>query len=101
VKVGASASLSAGVDIVQAAGVNYAIQGEIVHLKGGASVVIEAGAMLTLKCGGSFVTITPAGVQVSGPIVGLNSGGAAGSAPGGSPQAPSAPKKADDGSGAR
>ncbi|MGG1944079.1 type VI secretion system tip protein TssI/VgrG [Trinickia sp. NRRL B-1857] len=101
VKVGASATLSAGVDIVQAAGVNYAIQGEIVHLKGGASVVIEAGAMLTLKCGGSFVTITPAGVQVSGPIVGLNSGGAAGSAPGGSPEAPSTPQKADDGSGAR
>ncbi|WP_116141292.1 type VI secretion system Vgr family protein [Trinickia diaoshuihuensis] len=101
VKVGASASLSAGIDIVQAAGVNYSAQGEIVHIKGGASVVIEAGAMLTLKCGGSFVTITPAGVQVSGPVVGLNSGGAAGSAPGASPHAPSAPKKADDGSGAR
>ncbi|PMS20433.1 type VI secretion system tip protein VgrG [Trinickia dabaoshanensis] len=101
VKVGASASLSAGVDIVQAAGVNYCVRGEIVHIEGGASVVIEASAMLTLKCGGSFITITPAGVQVSGPIVALNSGGAAGSAPGGSVQAPSSPKKADDGSGAR
>ncbi|MGN6651740.1 type VI secretion system Vgr family protein [Trinickia sp.] len=101
VKVGESASLSAGMDVLHKAGVNYSIQGEIVHLKGGASVVIEASAMLTLKCGGSFVTISPAGVQVSGPMVGLNSGGSAGSAPGGSPQSPSAPKKADDGSGAK
>lgn len=101
VKVGGSASLSAGVDVLHEARANYSVKGEIVHVKGGASVVIEAQAMLTLKCGGSFVTITPAGVQISGPLVGLNSGGAAGSAPGASPEAPSAPKKADDGSGAR
>lgn len=101
VKVGASASLSAGVDVLHEARANYSVKGEIVHVKGGASVVIEAAAMLTLKCGGSFVTISPAGVQVSGPLVGLNSGGAAGSAPGGSPETPSTPKKADDGSGER
>ena len=101
VKVGESASLSAGIDVLHEARANYSIQGEIVHIKGGATVVIEAQAMLTLKCGGSFVTISPAGVQASGPIVGLNSGGSAGSAPGGSPQAPSSPKKADDGSGAK
>ncbi|PMS21918.1 type VI secretion system Vgr family protein [Trinickia soli] len=100
VKVGASASLSAGVDVLHEARVNYAVKGEIVHVKGGASVVLEAGAMLTLKCGGSFVTLTPAGVQISGPLVGLNSGGAAGSAPGASAEMPDAPKKADDGSGA-
>jgi type VI secretion system secreted protein VgrG len=100
VKVGASASLSAGVDVLHEARANYSVKGEIVHLKGGASVVIEASALLTLKCGASFITISPAGVQVSGPLVGLNSGGAAGSAPAGSPEAPSAPKQADDGSGA-
>ena len=101
VKVGESASLAAGMDVLHEARARYSIQGEIVHVKGGASVVIEAEAMLTLKCGGSFVTISPAGVQISGPLVGLNSGGAAGSAPGGSPQSPHAPKKADDGSGAK
>jgi type VI secretion system secreted protein VgrG len=100
VKVGASASLAAGVDVLHEARANYSVKGEIVHLKGGASVVIEASAMLTLKCGASFITLTPAGVQVSGPLVGLNSGGAAGSAPGVSPEAPSMPKQADDGSGA-
>jgi type VI secretion system secreted protein VgrG len=100
VKVGASASLSAGVDVLHEARANYSVKGEIVHVKGGASVVVEASAMLTLKCGSSFITITPAGVQVSGPLVGLNSGGAAGSAPGGSPEAPSTPIQADDGSGA-
>ncbi len=101
VKVEASASLSAGIDVLHEARANYSVKGEIVHVKGGASVVVEAQAMLTLKCGGSFVAITPAGVQISGPLVGLNSGGAAGSAPGASPESPSAPKKADDGSGAR
>lgn len=100
VKVGASASLSAGADVLHEAAVNYVAKGQIVHVKGGASVVLEAGAMLTLKCGGSFVTLTPAGVQISGPLVGLNSGGAAGSAPGASAQPPDAPRKADDGSGA-
>ncbi len=101
VKIGGTAQLSAGIDVLHEARASYSVQGEIVHVKGGASVVIEATAMLTLKCGGSFITLTPASVQISGPLVGLNSGGAAGSAPGGSPQAPSTPKKADDGSGAR
>jgi len=100
VKAGASVSLSAGADILHEARANYSVKGETVHVKGGASVVIEASAMLTLKCGSSFITITPAAVQVSGPLVGLNSGGTAGSAPGGSPEAPSTPEQADDGSGA-
>lgn len=98
VKVGESASLSAGADVRHEAHANYSIKGERVHVKGGASVVIEAAAMLTLKCGGSFITLTPGEVQVSGPLVGLNSGGAAGSAPGGAPDMPSKPEQADDGS---
>lgn len=98
VKVGTSASLSAGANVVHKAGANYVVDGQIVHVKGGVDVVIESGAMLTLKAGGSFITLGPAGVQISGPIVGLNSGGAAGSAPGGSPEPPSEPEKADDGS---
>ncbi len=43
-------------------------------------VVIEGDAQVTIKCGGSFVTVDPSGVTISGPIVKINSGGAAGSA---------------------
>jgi type VI secretion system secreted protein VgrG len=99
VKVGGSVSLKANTNVIHEAGVNYVVNGETIHLKGGANIVIESSAMLTLKGGGgSFVVLSPAGVQVSGTLVTLNSGGAAGSAPGGSPTEPSNPDKADDGS---
>ncbi|KVO12948.1 type VI secretion system Vgr family protein [Burkholderia ubonensis] len=99
VKIGGNASLKAGMDVLHKAGLNYVVDsGAVVHLKGGVQAVIEAGAMLTLKAGGSFITVNAAGVQISGPIVGLNSGGAAGAGSGGSPESPSEPRKADDGS---
>jgi type VI secretion system secreted protein VgrG len=59
---------------------------------------------LTLKVGGSFIDINPSGVYISGPMVFINSGGAAGSAPDASPQSPASPTApkdpdtADDGS---
>jgi len=42
-------------------------------------IVIEAGAEVTLKAGGSFVKVDPSGVTVSGPLVRMNSGGGPGS----------------------
>lgn len=98
VKVDGTASLQAEANVVQKAGMTYAASAELVSIKGGASVCIEARALLTLKAGDSFIAISPAGVQISGPIVGLNSGGAAGSGASASPESPSAPEKADDGS---
>lgn len=64
------------------------------HVKGGAVVVIEGGAQLSLKAGGSFVDIGPAGVSISGAMVNINTGGAAGSGSGAqaaSPESPDAP----------
>ena len=55
------------------------------------NVVIEAGMEITLKVGGSFVTIGPSGVTIKGPMVMINSGGAAGSGTAPSPVAPTAP----------
>jgi type VI secretion system secreted protein VgrG len=82
-------------NINQKAGANFAVEaGAMVHLKAGATFVIEAGAMLGLKVGGSFVSITPAGVFVSGPMVMINSGGAAGSGSGCSPASPGTAQKA-------
>ena len=36
------------------------------HIKGGMTVVIEAGMQLTLKVGGNFVDISPMGVCIQG-----------------------------------
>jgi type VI secretion system secreted protein VgrG len=41
------------------------------------NVVIEGMSGLTIKVGGSFITLTPAGIQIVGPMVMINSGGAA------------------------
>lgn len=75
-----------------------------IHLNAGMSAVIEAGVDLTLKVGSNFIDINPAGVFITGTMVFINSGGAAGSAPDASPQspdsptAPQQPDTADDGS---
>lgn len=67
-----------------------------IHLNAGISAVIEAGVDLTLKVGGSFIDINPAGVFISGPFVFINSGGASGSAPDASPQSPASPDAPTD-----
>lgn len=90
-------SLNASLSVVHEAGEKYVIKSEMVHIKADATMVLEASAMLSLKVGGSFVSIGPDGVHISGPMVYLNSGGAAGSGPGGSTKMPDHPKKADDG----
>ncbi len=67
-----------------------------IHLKAGMTVVIEAGTSLTLKVGGNFINIGPAGVFISGTMVMINSGGSAGSGSGSSPQSPKDPRDAVD-----
>ena len=62
--------------------------GQIIHLKAGMTVVLEAGVELTLKVGGNFIDIGPAGVTIVGTMVMINSGGAAGSGCGSSPTSP-------------
>ncbi|MCC6537798.1 MAG: type VI secretion system tip protein VgrG [Bryobacterales bacterium] len=74
--------------------------GTTVHLKGGMKVIVEAGMQVSLKAGGSFVDIGPAGVAIKGPLILLNSGGAAGSGDGikaAAPAAPEEPLNADPG----
>ena len=58
-----------------------------------ATVVIEAGTQISLKVGGNFVDIGPAGVTIVGTMVLINSGGSAGSGSGSSPTAPDAAEK--------
>ena len=96
-KIDGTVSLDAGMDLQQKAGMKHALEaGMDVHIKGGMNVVIEAGMQLSLKAGASFIDIGPSGVAISGtPTVMINSGGAAGSGSGCSPQSPKIPLEAD------
>ncbi len=96
IKVGGSLSEVVGMDFNHKAGMNVAIEaGMVLHLKAGMNLVIEA-PMVTVKGAGGFVSITPAGVAISGTMVLINSGGAAGSGPGAKTQEPGAAKDAAD-----
>ncbi|TCJ20404.1 type VI secretion system tip protein VgrG [Parasulfuritortus cantonensis] len=70
--------------------------GQAIHLKAGTTLVIEAGTSMSLKVGGSFVNIGPSGVDISGPMVKINSGGSAGSGAGATPKAPDPPRELED-----
>ncbi len=93
-KIDGTLSLQAGMDMQEKVGMKHALQaGMEIHLKAGMNVVIEAGMSITLKAGGGFIVVGPAGVTVSGTPVLINSGGAAGSGSGCSPEAPQKPKE--------
>jgi type VI secretion system secreted protein VgrG len=94
---GTKVSLKAGTELHVKAGQNTGLDsGMNVHIKGGMNVVIEAGMQLTIKVGGSSVVLGPDGVSITGPLVKVNSGGAAGSGSGASPDAPTAPEAPED-----
>ena len=95
-KIGGTVSLQAGMDIQQKAGMKYAMQsGTEIHLKAGMNLVLESGVSLTLKVGSNYINLNPAGISITGTLVLINSGGAAGAGSGSSPHPPKAPKEAD------
>src|SRR5262249_42869702 len=95
-KVDQKVSLTFGMDLHEKVGMNYAHEsGMTIYLKAGMTVVLEAGLQLSLKVGGSFIDINPTGVSISGPMVLINSGGAAGSGSAPSPTEPQDAKKAE------
>lgn len=63
-----------------------------IHIKG-LGVVIDGGTQLTIKAGGSFVTLGPEGVSIKGALVMINSGGAAGPAGKAKKASPAKPKE--------
>jgi type VI secretion system secreted protein VgrG len=77
VSIGGSLSLKVSGDVIEEFSSDHSEKttGNI-YLKG-MNVVLEGMTGLTIKVGGSFVTINPAGVQISGPMVMINSGGSA------------------------
>ena len=96
-QVGGNVSLQVGQSRNEKVGMTHAMEaGQTIHLKGGMTVIIEAGMQLSLIGPGGFVDIGPAGVTIQGTMVLINSGGAAGSGPGASPQSPASPDAPKD-----
>jgi type VI secretion system secreted protein VgrG len=92
--VGGNQSLSVANNRSEMIGSNSAtIAGQQIYLAAGMSVVIEAGAKLTLTGPGGFITIDSSGVAIQGTIVLINSGGSAGS---GTPPTPGTPDTPDN-----
>lgn len=99
VKSGANYSLDVGGNFNHKVAAAYAAQaGSTVYIKAGMTVVIEAGMEISLVVGGNFISIGPAGVQIMGTMVMINSGGAPGAGappmttPPAAPDSPTAPK---------
>jgi type VI secretion system secreted protein VgrG len=82
------------VDIKATAGAAVVADGGNVHVKG-LVVVVEGAMQVSLKAGPSFVDIGPSGVSISGPMVNINSGGAAASGNGAQSASPSSPNSPD------
>jgi type VI secretion system secreted protein VgrG len=98
-KAGQNISIQAGMNLYEKSGQNFGHEaGMAIHLKAGMTLILEAGSQLSLKVGGSFIDLNPGMVSISGAMVMINSGGAAGSGCGSSPTDPKAPDEADDGS---
>ena len=88
-KIDGATSLEVGKDQQEKVGMKHALEaGQEIHLKAGMKLILEAGMQLTLKGPGGFIDIGPVGVTIQGTLVKINSGGAAGSGSGSSPQAP-------------
>jgi len=100
-KIGGSSSINISQSLNEKTGMNFEHEaGQEIYLKAGMNVVIESGVQLTIKAGPNFVNIGPTGVAISGTLVLINSGGAAGSGSGAQTQDPKDPKdpdEADDG----
>ncbi|MBC7911561.1 MAG: type VI secretion system tip protein VgrG [Pyrinomonadaceae bacterium] len=94
-KIGGSTSLTVVGDQQEKVMGKHALESaQEIHLKAGMKVIIEAGVQLTIKGPGGFVDIGPTGVTIQGTMVLINSGGAAGSGSGSSPDTPNDAKEA-------
>lgn len=65
-----------------------------IHLVAGSAIVIESSADVSIKAGGSFVSVFGGTVNIEGPDVAINEGGSPGSLPGPGPALPDRPKTA-------
>lgn len=94
IKVGGSHSFTVQGDVIEQFRGNHSSQvTQSLYIKG-MNVVIEGATELTIKVGGNFIDINPAGIFIKGTMVMINSGGAAGSGSAGSVVSPISPSAA-------
>lgn len=94
--VGSNDALTVGSNQSVSVGSAYSLNANnTVYINAGMSCVIQAGVELSLVCAGNFVTIGPSGVSISGTMVLINSGGAAGSGSAGQTGSPASPNTPD------
>jgi type VI secretion system secreted protein VgrG len=89
VRVGQSYALNAQIGIALAAQ-------SAVDVKSGMTLALNAQTGLTISCGSSFISLTPAGIFIQGPLVAVQSGGAPLAAKAANPATPRAAQKAAD-----
>jgi len=94
--VGSNDALTVGSNQSISVGSAYSLNAnQTVYINAGMSCVIQAGMELSLVCAGNFITIGPSGVSISGTMVLINSGGAAGSGSAGQTPGPASPNAPD------
>ena len=94
-KVSGTLSMTIGKNEQVKVGQKCAVEaGQEIHLKAGMKLIIEAGMQVSIVGPGGFIDIGPAGVTIQGVMVKINSGGAAGSGSGCSPESPKDAKEA-------
>jgi type VI secretion system secreted protein VgrG len=100
ISIGSSQSLNVTGNLNEQIGGNHGEQTTGSYYLQAQTIVLEAQTGLTLSVGGNFITLSPAGIMITGsPLVLINSGGAAiPGVPGMlvSPASPTAPAVADD-----
>jgi type VI secretion system secreted protein VgrG len=116
-QIGGNSDLGIGGNLTESVGGNHALNvssnqsvqvgsaysmsaNNTIYINGGMSVVIQAGMELSLVASGNFITISPAGVAISGTMVLINSGGAPGTGTPGSVTSPGTPGNPDTAEGA-
>jgi type VI secretion system secreted protein VgrG len=87
--IGGKLSFNVTSDIHVQSGSKFLVDGgDEVHLKANKKIVLESTTQVSLVCGGNFITLSAAGVDIKGMMVNVNSGGSAGSGSDISPQPP-------------
>jgi type VI secretion system secreted protein VgrG len=94
IQIGGSLAVSVTGDVNEQFSGSHSEQVSQSYYVKGMNVVIEAITGLTIKVGENFITINPAGIQVVGTMVMINSGGAALSGIAGNLVSPAAPAQA-------
>lgn len=88
---GSMAVTSGGAMDINAGGSLTITSAGSVHIKAATGVVIDGGVSLSIKVGGTFISLDPSGVSIVGPVVKNNSGGSGGSASTAAKASPTAP----------